>query len=115
MTELEDMFFMKYYYAKPINIKFDGSLLNMHYDNGTTFVKKNVTQVARKTEFEDNQLALETILFTNNENVSDTISLIIDYNVGYVQVVLPTQNSKGEYVGYTSYRQFVSQVGLASN
>jgi hypothetical protein len=113
MTTLDEIFFMNYYYAKPMNIKFNGVLLNMHYDNGQTFAKKTVTEVDRQKEFENDQLVMETIVYTDNANVSDTISLVLDYQIGYVQVVLPTKNSKDEYVGYTSYRQFVKEEGLA--
>ena len=108
MSSLDEIFFMNYYYAKPINIKFDGSLLKMNFDNGATFVSKNVTEVDRNIEFEENKKTMETILYTDINNASDTISLVIDYNVGYVQIVLPTKNSKDEYVGYTSYRHFVN-------
>jgi hypothetical protein len=106
MSSLEEMFFMNYYYSKPVNVKFDGALLSMYFDNGATYAKKNVTEVNRSSEFEDNNLVMETILFTDNANVSDTISLIVDYSVGYVQLVLPTKNSKGDYVGYTSFKNF---------
>jgi len=106
MSLLDEMFFMNYYFSKPVNIKFDGSLLNMYFDNGASFAKKNVTEVNRNAEYENNSVILETILFTDNANVSDTISLVIDYSVGYIQIVLPTKNSKGEYVGYTSYKNF---------
>lgn len=113
MSSLEDIFFASYYISKPLNIRFDGSLLDMYYDNGAAFVKKNVTEVNRNTEYEDDNLVLETIRYTANDNVSDTISLVIDYSVGYVQIVLPTKNSKGDYIGYTSYRKFVKDNELA--
>jgi len=106
MSTLEEMFLGNSYYAKPVNVKFDGSILNMYYDNGASFVKKNVTELKRNTEYEDGAITLETILFTDNNNSSDTISFVVDYYVGYVQIVLPTKNSKGEYVGYTSYQKF---------
>lgn len=115
MSSLEEMFFGNSYYSKPINVKFDGSVLNMYYDNGSTFAKKNVTEVNRNAEYEDGALTLETILYTDNANASDTISLIVDHYVGYVQVVLPTKNSKGEYIGYTSYRKFTKESELAMN
>jgi hypothetical protein len=106
MSSLEDMFFGNSYYSKPVNVKFDGSILNMYYDNGASLAKKNVSEVNRHVDYEDGALILETILFTDNNCISDTISFIVDYYVGYVQVVLPTKNSKGEYIGYTSYRNF---------
>jgi hypothetical protein len=106
MSSLEEMFLGNSYYTKPVNIKFDGSILNMYYDNGATFAKKNVTEVKRNAEYEDGAVILERILYTDNDNVSDTISFIVDHYVGYVQLVLPTKNSKSEYIGYTSYRNF---------
>jgi hypothetical protein len=113
MSVLEDMFFVHYYDTKPVNVEFNGSLLNMYYDNGATFVKKNVTEVGRNAEYEGNNLTLETILFTDNNNVSDTISLVVDHAVGYVQIVLPTKNSKGAYIGYTSFKKFAKGDDLA--
>ncbi len=119
MTTLEEVFFMNYYVTKPVNVKFDGSVLNMYYDNGTTFVKKNLTKISRNEEHEGGALKMETILFTDNNNISDTISFVVDYEVGYVQVIMPTKNSKGEYVGYTSYQEFdknlITENRLASN
>jgi len=113
MSLLEDMFFTHYYDTKPVNINFNGSLLNLYYDNGTSFVKKNVTEVNRNAEYENNALTIETILYTDNSNASDTISLVIDHSVGYVQLVLPTKNSKGEYIGYTCYKKFMKGDELA--
>lgn len=113
MSSLEDMFFAHPYLAKPVNVKFDGSILNLYYDNGSSFAKLNVTEVNRNKEYEDNNLVMETVLYTNNSNVSDTISLVVDYSIGYVQIVLPTKNSKGEYVGYTSYQKFTKDDQLA--
>jgi hypothetical protein len=115
MTALEEVLFMNYFYVKPVNIKFDGSLLNVYYDNGATVVKKSVTEVNRNKEYEDNNLTLETILYTDNNNVSDTISYVIDHSVGYVQIILPAKNSKGDSVGYTSYLKFVKGDELALN
>jgi hypothetical protein len=106
MSTLEEMFFGNAYYSKPVNVKFDGATLNMNFDNGATFVKKNLTEVNRNAEYENGSIISETILYTDKANASDTISLIADYYAGCVQVVLPTKNSKGEYVGYTSYKNF---------
>jgi hypothetical protein len=114
MSSLEDMFFGNSYYSKPINISFNGSLLNMYFDNGATFTKKNVTEVNRNKEFDNEILASETILYTDNNNATDTISFVVDYSVGYVQLILPTKNSKGENIGYTSYKKFVKEDVLAS-
>jgi hypothetical protein len=113
MSSLEDMFFANSYDIKPVNIKFDGSLLNMYYDNGATFVKKNVTEVSRDMEYDDDNLAIETMLYTDNENVSDTISLIVDHSIRYIQLILPTKNTKGDYIGYTSFKKFVEKDELA--
>lgn len=113
MSPVEDMFFIRYYDTKPVTLKFDGSHLNMYYDNGTAFKKYNLTEVKRNKELENNVVTTETILYTNNENVSDTISLVSDFNVGYIQIVLPTQNSKGEYIGYTSFQKFIKPDALA--
>ncbi|HKM92314.1 MAG TPA: hypothetical protein VJY41_01545 [Prolixibacteraceae bacterium] len=115
MTPVDEIFFMSYYYTKPMNVDFNGATLKMYYDNGATFAKKEVTEVNREEEFEDGKLAIETIFYTNNANLSDTISLVFDYNVGYIQVILPTTNKSGEYIGYTSYRQFVEEGKLAMN
>jgi len=106
MSTLEEMFFGDLYYSKPVNVKFDGTILNMNFDNGVSFVKKNVTEVNRNAEYENGSIISETILYTDKTNASDTISLVVDYFAGCVQVVLPTRNSKGEYVGYTSYKNF---------
>lgn len=113
MSSLEDMFFANPYNSKPVNINFDGSVLNMFYDNGATFVKKNVTEVNRNIEYDGDALSLATILYTDNTNVSDTISFVVDYSVGYVQLVLPTKNSKGENIGYTSYKKYTKEDALA--
>jgi hypothetical protein len=113
MTDLEEVFFMNYYHSKPMNVKFDGSVLNMYYDNGMTFTKREVAEVKKEAEFEDNQLIMEIFRYVDKKNLSDTISLVFDHEVGYVQVILPTKNSKGEYVGYTSYKQFIDKENLA--
>jgi hypothetical protein len=113
MTPLYDMFFMNFYHTRPVNIEFDGNLLNMYYDNGSTFTKKNVTEVAREVEVYDDKLEYETIRYTNNENVSDTISLVYDHIVGSVELILPTKNSEGKSIGYTSYRHIARDGELA--
>jgi len=109
MSPLEDVLFVNYYYAKPVNIKFNGIVLNMYYDNGATFYKENVTEVNRNKEFDGDKLISETIFYTDNTNVSDTISFVVDYNAGFFQIAMPTKNSKGEYIGYTSYRKFAKE------
>jgi len=113
MSPIDEMFFSNFYYAKPVNIKFDGKFLNMFYDNGTSFAKKNVNEVNRDSLMDDGKLISETILYTDNENASDTISFSVDYNAGFVQITTPAKNSKGESIGYTSYRKFVKENELA--
>lgn len=114
MGLLEDVLFTNYYFSKPVNVKFDGSLLNISYDNGASYLKKNVTEVKRNAEYDDDNLALETIFYTDKTNAADTISLVIDHSIGYVQVIVPAKNSKGENIGYTSYKKFGKDDQLAS-
>ena len=113
MTILEDALFLRSYFTRPVNIKFDGTRLNMVYDNGETCLKKDLTRVNREEEYEDNELSIERFYFTDNSNVSDTLMFVVDYEVGYVQFILPAKNSKGEKLGYTSYRKFVKEEDLA--
>lgn len=113
MTEVDEIFFMNYYYAKPVNVTFDGATLHLFYDNKATFTKRELTEVDSEVEKEDNRVIMETFVYTDNNNPTDTVLVILDHEVGYVQVVLPTKNSKGEYVGYTSYRQFIEKSNLA--
>jgi hypothetical protein len=115
MTDLDEVIFLRSYYTRPVNIIFEGTHLNMFYDNGETFAKKNLTVVDHEMEYEDNKLALERYIYTDDKNSTDKILFVVDYNVGYVQVILPTKNSKGENIGYTSYRQFISINELALN
>ena len=109
MTPMEDIIFLKSYFTRPVNVEFNGSHLKMFYDNGEFFTRKEVTNVAKEVEYEDNAISLERFVYTDNKIVADTILFVVDHNVGYVQVILPTKNSKGENIGYTSYRQFVNQ------
>lgn len=113
MTTLDEIFFMSYFHAKPVNVFFDGKDLKMTYDNGATLTKKEVTEVSRDEDTDDGQILMETILFVDNSLTTDTITFVMDYEVGYVQIVLPTKNSSGENIGYTSYRQFIDQAQLA--
>ena len=106
MTTLDEVFFVRYYSARPINIFFDGAILNMTLDSGATFAKKTLTEVKRDNDFEDGQLRMQTVLYVDNANTADTISYVTDFQIGYVELVLPTQNTKGEYIGYTSYKHF---------
>lgn len=113
MTDLDDIVFVRPYFTRPVNIKFDGTHLNMFYDNNETFTKKNLTQVDHEMEYENSVLALERYIYTDDKNPSDNILFVVDYNVGYVQIILTTKNSKGENVGYTSYQHFVTEGDLA--
>ena len=113
MTDLDEILFVRSYYSRPINIKFEGTHLNMFYDNGEIFTKKSLTAVKHEMEYDDNKLALERYIYTDVKNPSDNILFVVDYNVGYVQVILTTKNSKGENIGYTSYQQFISINDLA--
>jgi hypothetical protein len=114
MSPLDEVIFSNFYLAKPVNIKFDGSNLNMYFENGTALLKTNVTEVDREADYDDDNLIQEKILFTDNNNTADTISFVVNHIAGYVQVVLPTKNSKGDYIGYTSYRKTVKENELAS-
>lgn len=115
MSPIEDIFFLSSYYTKPVTIAFDGYLLDMHYDNGQSFLKTEVTEVNRDLEYDDNNLILETIYYTNNNNVTDTILFVKDYEIGYIRLILPTENSKGEKIGYTSYKKYVDIHKVAMN
>jgi hypothetical protein len=114
MTNLEDIFFDSPYTTRPVNVQFDGSLLNMYFDNGSTYAKINVTKVRTEKEVEDGVIISERNIYVDNANASDTLLFVVDYNVGYVQMIVPTKNSKGDYYGYTSFRKFVPVNELAS-
>jgi hypothetical protein len=114
MSPIEDMLFGYYYYVRPININFDGSLLNMYFDNGATFVKKEVTKIDSFNEYDGKKLVQEVSLYVDNANSSDTISYIVNHIANSIQIVLPTKNAKGEYIGYTSYRKLANENELAS-
>lgn len=113
MTDIEDILFVRSYYARPVNIIFDGKDLQMVYDNGEVFTKKSLTKVNYETEYEEGKLGLESFQYTDDANPQDAVLFVVDYNVGYLQIILTTKNSKGENIGYTSYRQYVSDDQLA--
>ena len=113
MTTLDEMFFMNYFHAKPVNYNFDDKDLKMTKDKSRIMKNKEVTEVSREEDTDDGQILMETILFVDNALTTDTITFVMDYEVGYVQLVLPTKNSSGENIGYTSYRQFIDQAQLA--
>lgn len=107
MSSVEDIFFSHYYYTKPVNINFNGNILNMYYDNNYSFYKNNLIKVG-----EDISTSQEKYYFVPNNNNSDTIIYIVDYEVKYVQFILPTKKPNGEYIGYTSYRKFIKDESL---
>ncbi|MBN2807600.1 MAG: hypothetical protein JXR22_13155 [Prolixibacteraceae bacterium] len=107
MTPLDEIIFLNSYHTRPVNVEFDGTRLQMFYDNRQLHLRKEVALVAREVEEEDGELYFERYIYTDKNIASDTIQFVVDYEVGYVQVILPSKNSKGENIGYTSYRQFV--------
>jgi hypothetical protein len=112
MTPLYDVFFDNYFHAKPVNVDFDGSVLKLLYDNGRVYTKKEVTKVDYIREEYKGELEYERILFTDNENPKDTISLVVDHLVNCYNIIVPEKNSKGENIGYKSYRHFVEEEKL---
>jgi hypothetical protein len=114
MGPIDEAFFTNYYIMRPVNIKFDGSQINMVFDDGTIMQRLKVKKVRQDAEVEDNQIITEKITYTSNSNSSDTISLVIDHQFGMVQFIMPSKNSKGGYWGYTSFRQYINQGELAS-
>lgn len=115
MSPLDEIFFNRSYYSRPVTVEFDGNLLCMYYDNGATFAKKQVTKIDVEQEFEDDNLILEKFFYVDNSNVKDTIMFVVDYDVSYIQMILPTKGKTDNYFGYTSYRKFVKEDGFASN
>ncbi len=39
MTDIDEVFFSNYFLTKPVNVKFDGTVLNLFFDNGSTPTK----------------------------------------------------------------------------
>lgn len=115
MSDLEETYFESGYYSKPITVDFDGVVLNMFYDNQSTFIKKAVTEVQSNADFDEDEEFIKRHYYTMNDNVQDTIMFVVDYEISYVQLVLPTKNSKGEKVGYTSYKKYLGKEELAIN
>jgi hypothetical protein len=107
MTPLEDIIFLNSYHTRPLNVEFDGSRLQMFYDSRQLHLRKEVAMVNREVEEDDGELIFERYIYTDKNLASDTIQFVVDYEVGYVQLILPAKNSKGENIGYTSYRQFI--------
>jgi hypothetical protein len=73
---------------------------------------KEVTKVDYIREEYKGELEYERILFTDNENPKDTISLVVDHLVNCYNIIVPEKNSKGENIGYKSYRHFVEEEKL---
>ncbi len=112
MTPLYDVYFDNYFHARPVNVDFDGSVLKLLYDNGRVFSKKDVTKVDYIREEYKGELEYERFLFTDNVNPTDTILFLVDHLVNCYQVIIPDKNSKGENIGYKSYRHFVEEEKL---
>ncbi len=115
MTNLEEIFFNSSYYSRPINVTFDGEQLHMYYDNNVTFIKKQVIEVESNADFDEDEKIINRRFYTFNDNKSDTLMFLIDSEINYVQVVLPAKNSKGEKIGYTSYKKYMNIEELAMN
>lgn len=113
MSEMEDIFFNSPFFTKPVNLKFDGHLLHMQYDNHACMIKEEVTKVESNADFDDDELIIDRSFYTINSCPTDTIMLVIDHEIPYIQMVLPAKNSKGEKIGYTSYKKFISKEELA--
>lgn len=113
MSNIEEVFFNNPYYTRPINVKFDGKQLHLFYDNGASFIKKQVTEVESKADFDDDNQIIKRYFYTFNDNTTDTLMFVVDYEVSYVQIALPTKNTKGENVGYTSYKKYMEKEKLA--
>ena len=109
MTPMEDVVFLKSFFTRPVNVEFNGSRLKLYYDNGEVLTRKEVVNVTKEVEYEKDAISLERFVYTDIKIVTDTIVFVVDYNIGYVQVILPAKNSKGENIGYTSFQQFVNQ------
>lgn len=112
MTPLDDIIFMNSYHTRPVNVEFDGNKVQMFYDNRQLYLRKDLALVNREVEEEDGEVYFERYIYTDKTLVSDTIQFVVDYEVGYVQLILPTKNSKGDNIGYTSFRQFVKNEAL---
>ncbi|HKK81466.1 MAG TPA: hypothetical protein VJ909_04415 [Prolixibacteraceae bacterium] len=107
MTPLYDVFFDNYFHAKPVNVDLDNSVLKLIYDNGRVFAKKEITKVDYIREEYEGELEYERFFFTDNDNPTDTITFVVDHLVDCYNVIVPEKNSKGENIGYKSFRYFV--------
>lgn len=106
MTPIYDIFFGASYHTRPVNISFDGEILNMFYDNGSTFKKLNLILIDKNDFRDDGVVEYERFIYVDKNNMSDTIIHEIGYLVGYTKIILPTKSKSGEYVGYTSYTEY---------
>lgn len=113
MSDFEDIVFLHSYYICPLNINFNGKELVIKYENGTTYTNKEVTLVDHEKEYDNNNLIMETYTYTDNSNSSDNIFFVVDYGVGYVQIILTAKNSNGESIGFTSYKQYIENNKIA--
>lgn len=113
-TELEEMFFKKYYYTKPVTIDLSKSSVSIVFDDGRKSFSKSIVEVAHKEEVYDGELEYETLYFVDKDNTSDTLTFVVDHEVGYYQLTYPEKNKEGESVGYVSYIHFLDDNGLVS-
>jgi hypothetical protein len=106
----DDEWFINYYYVRPINISFNGSILYMYYDNGGVFLKKEINQYTKTVEYEDNKPIEKFILNISSDTLKnrDSITIIVDhrFKYDYKEIILPTQDIHGEN-NYTAYRRFI--------
>jgi hypothetical protein len=108
LSSLDEMFFKKYYYTKPVNIELSEKQLSIVYDNGKYFTKKEIGEVAHVEDIYDEKLEYETFIYVDKSEREDTITFVIDYLVGIYQVTIP------ENIGYNSYIQFLNDNELVA-
>lgn len=113
LTPIREAVFIHRYAEKPLNVKFDGSLLSMKYDDQKVFKHETVSKVDEYIENSNGKLLYEQYFYTLNSNTSDTISLVIDHEIPYIQLILPSKDSRGVKTGYKSYRIFSNLKELA--
>lgn len=104
-----ELYFMTFYYSKPINVKFDGKTVSMIYDNGRAYLKKKVNTFDEIKKYDDNKLILTYILDVSTDTIKtrdDEIKIIIDnrFNVPNRQIIVPTNDKYGD--NYTCFRRF---------
>lgn len=106
-----ELYFIRFFYTRPVNVYFDGLYILVNYDNnGKVLLNKQVKSYIKSTEtFDDGNVDKWTIdISENDENKTryDTIEIIIDNRMKdkMYQIVIPTKDKYGE--NYTSYRKF---------